>query len=351
MSLLERHIGEFEYFCRAIMNAVINLLKNWTLPCAIVGGTVIYLVFYWVPALDAIGNALAPVFDAILPLFMGLILFTTFCRVDFHKMRPRKWHLWVTLFQIVFVVLIVALIKGFEMQDRDLIMMEGILTCVICPGAAAAAVVTSKLGGDLEAMTTYTFLSNFVTALLVPVVFPLIDSDVTISFWQSFVMILYKVCLVLVVPMVAAYIVKHYIPRLHRWLVGINDLSFYMWGISLTIVTGCTVKNIVNSHAPVAFLLAIAAIALVLCLAQFAVGRYIGHFFGTVVESGQALGQKNTAFAVWIAYTYLSPLSVAGPGCYILWQNAINSLEIWHHRRSESQHSPAATDVAKLPKN
>ncbi len=78
--------------------------------------------------------------------------------------------------------------------------------------------------------------------------------------------------------------------------------------------------------------------SLLICLAQFAVGRYIGHFFGTVIESGQGLGQKNTAFAVWIAYTYLSPLSVAGPGCYILWQNAINSLEIWHHRKTTERH-------------
>jgi len=316
-----------------MLKAIINLLKNWTLPCAIVSGTVIYLIFYWVPALDTIGNRLAPLFDAILPLFMGLILFTTFCRVDFHKMRPHKWHLFITLFQVLIVALIVALIKGLAMQGRDLVMMEGILTCVICPGAAAAAVVTSKLGGNLETMTTYTLLSNFVTALLVPVVFPLIDSDVTIGFWQSFAAILYKVCLVLVVPMAAAYAVKHYLPRLHQWLTSINDLSFYMWGISLTIVTGCTVKNIINAHAPLTFLIAIAAIALILCIAQFAIGRYIGHFFGTTIESGQALGQKNTAFAVWIAYTYLSPLSVAGPGCYILWQNAINSLEIWHHRR------------------
>ncbi|MBF1126112.1 MAG: transporter, partial [Capnocytophaga sp.] len=47
------------------------------------------------------------------------------------------------------------------------------------------------------------------------------------------------------------------------------------------------------------------------------------------IESGQALGQKNTAFAIWIAATYLHPLSTVGPGCYILWQNIINSIEIW----------------------
>ena len=315
------------------MKAIITFLKNWTLPSAIVAGTVIYLIFYWIPALDPISEVMAPIFDTILPLFMSLILFTTFLRVDFHKMRPAMWHLWVSVFQVVLVALLVALILGFDMQGKDLILMEGILTCVICPGASAAPVVTGKLGGNLETMTSYVFLSNLVTVVAVPVVFPLIDKGVDIDFWTAFWMIMYKVFLVLVLPLIAAYLVKHYLPRVQQRLVAIQDLSFYMWGVSLTIVTGCTVKNIINSGAPVMFLVTIALVSLLICLAQFAVGRYIGHFFGTVIESGQGLGQKNTAFAVWIAYTYLSPLSVAGPGCYILWQNAINSLEIWHHRK------------------
>ena len=318
------------------MKRVIEFLKNWTLPSAIVGGTVIYLIFYWVPALDPVSEVMSPIFDTILPLFMSLILFTTFLRVDFHKMRPAIWHLWVTVFQVLLVILIVGLILGFEMKGRDLILMEGILTCVICPSASAAPVVTGKLGGNLETMTSYVFLSNIVTVIAVPVVFPLIDNQVDISFWVAFSMIMYKVFLVLVLPLIGAYLVKHYLTRLHQRLIAIQDLSFYMWGISLTIVTGCTVKNIINSGAPVMFLIVIAVVSLVICLVQFAVGRYIGHFFGTVIESGQGLGQKNTAFAVWIAYTYLSPLSVAGPGCYILWQNAINSLEIWLHRKQQT---------------
>ncbi len=325
------------------MKTIIDFLKNWTLPSAIVSGTVIYLIFYWVRALDPVSEVMEPIFDTILPLFMSLILFTTFLRVDFHKMRPAMWHLWITVFQLLFIVLITALIIGFNMQVKDLILMEGILTCVICPGASAAPVVTGKLGGNLETMTTYVFLSNLVTVVAVPVVFPLIDKGVDISFWVAFGMIMYKVFLVLVLPLIGAYLVKHYLPRVQQRLVAIQDLSFYMWGISLTIVTGCTVKNIINSGAPVVFLITIAVVSLLICLAQFAVGRYIGHFFCTVIESGQGLGQKNTAFAVWIAYTYLSPLSVAGPGCYILWQNAINSLEIWHHRKvTERQSKPHA---------
>jgi BASS family bile acid:Na+ symporter len=36
-----------------------------------------------------------------------------------------------------------------------------------------------------------------------------------------------------------------------------------------------------------------------------------------------------------MAYTYLNPLSSVGTGCYILWQNIINSIEIWQKRKTE----------------
>ncbi|MBR5685442.1 MAG: transporter, partial [Muribaculaceae bacterium] len=203
------------------MKAIITFLKNWTLPSAIVAGTVIYLIFYWIPALDPVSEVMEPIFDTILPLFMSLILFTTFLRVDFHKMRPAMWHLWISVFQVVLVVLLVALIIGFDMKGKDLILMEGILTCIICPGASAAPVVTGKLGGNLETMTSYVFLSNIVTVFAVPVVFPLIDNNVNISFWTAFWMIMYKVFLVLVLPLIAAYQVKHYLPRVQQRLVAI----------------------------------------------------------------------------------------------------------------------------------
>ena len=92
-------------------------------------------------------------------------------------------------------------------------------------------------------------------------------------------------------------------------------------------------KNIVHAETTVPFLLLIALLGLLLCVIQFSVGRFIGHYFNATVNAGQALGQKNTAFAIWIAYSYLNPISSVGPGCYILWQNIINSVEIWMYRK------------------
>jgi len=300
-------------------------------------GAVAYLVFGLTPSLDNAARFFGPIFETILPLFMFLVLFVTFCKVDFHKMRPVAWHLWVCVFQLLFIGALMGLILGFSMRDDSLVLMEAILMCVICPCATAAAVVTQKLGGSLEQMTTYTFISNFITALLVPVCFPLIEKGADITFWAAFIKILHEVFIVLIVPMLLAYIVKHYMHRLHRKIISFKDLSYYLWACSLMIVTGTTVKNIVNAQATVALLMAIAVLGLLMCVVQFAVGRFIGHYFDHTQEAGQALGQKNTAFAIWLSTTYLNPLSSVGPGCYILWQNIVNSIEIWQHRKTNKE--------------
>ncbi|WP_278636311.1 transporter [Capnocytophaga sputigena] len=313
------------------MLKLLQFIKNWTLPFSMGIGAVVYLVFYYVPALEGASQWFAPLFNSILPLFMFLILYVTFCKVDFKKLAPVKWHFWTTTCQLLFVVSIVGAILFFHIGGKQLILLESILACIISPCAAAAAVVTLKLGGNLEQMTTYTFLSNLLCALLIPLCFPLIEPASQMTFLGAFSLIMRKVCLVLVVPMLLALLTKSLplLHRFHQWLIHIPDLSFYLWGCSLMIVTGTTLKNIFHAGTSVLFLLLIGFSGLVLCLLQYGVGRYIGRFFGTSIESGQGLGQKNTAFAIWIATTYLHPLSTVGPGCYILWQNIINSIEIW----------------------
>lgn len=133
-------------------------------------GAVAYLVFGLTPSLDGAATFFGPIFETILPLFMFLVLFVTFCKVDFRRLRPVGWHFWTGLFQLIFIVLIMATILISDHHSSALIphssfkiLMEAILMCVICPCATAAAVVTQKLGGSLEQMTTYTFLSNFIT--------------------------------------------------------------------------------------------------------------------------------------------------------------------------------------------
>ncbi len=46
---------------------------------------------------------------------------------------------------------------------------------------------------------------------------------------------------------------------------------------------------------------------------------------------GQSLGQKNTVLAVWMAQSFLDPISSIAPTAYIVWQNFVNSWQIWRN--------------------
>ena len=308
---------------------VISIIKKWTLPVAIAAGAIVDLLCACRPPLSPASAIFEPIFDFLLPICMFLMLYVTFCKVDFRRLIPVQWHLWIGVFQVLFVLIAVGFILFFKLQGNG----------IICPCASAAAIVTQKLGGNIEDMTTYTFLSNFICAALIPTCFPLIEPNVNIGFAESFLVIFNRVCLILVAPMVVAYFTKHWriLRPLYNWIVSVRNLGFYFWAFTLTIVTGTTVKNIVHADTTVLFLVFIAFMSLLLCLMQFAVGRFIGRFFGSTVEAGQALGQKNTTFAIWITLTYLNPLSSVGSGCYILWQNIINSIELLYYDRQSKK--------------
>ena len=315
------------------MNPVINIIKKWTLPVAMLCGTGLYLLFAFTPALDRAGDTLLPFFQTAVPVLLFVILFITFCRVDFKQMRLTRWHLWLSLLQVVMVAAIVVVGRYWLNQGTGLVMMECLLMCVIAPCAAAAPVITGRLGGDVTSMATFACLSNVLSALMIPAVFPLIDKGIHVEFLPAFLMILRRVIRILILPMLAAYLVKHYWHRFHRLVVKEPSLSFYMWAVSLTIVTGITVRNIVHAHTSVATLLWIALMSLAVCVVQFWMGWTGGKRWKAVLEGGQALGQKNTAFAIWISSIYLNPLSSVAPGCYILWQNLVNSYELYRHAR------------------
>ena len=318
------------------MKKIIRFLKDWTLPVAIAVGTVVYLLFYLVPFLDGAGDALGEVVDTIFPFMVFSTLFSTYCRIDFHQMRPHRWHVGVLLAQVVLVALNVWIIFRVEADPEQKLLWESVLTCIIGPAATAAPVVTAKIGGNINTMTAYVVISAFASALMIPAAFPLLERGVSAGFWEMFFIILQKLAMVLVAPLVLGWCVQHYAKRLCAWIVSIPDLSFYLWSAQLAVTSGVTVRNIVHSDAALRTLLMIAVLSLILCLALFLIGRWIGSRLGDEIDGGQASFQKNTALSIWVAYVYLNPVASVGAGCYVLWQNIINSLELWQYRRAKS---------------
>ena len=314
-----------------------QFLKDWTLPVAIAIGTVVYLLFYWVPQLDAAGEVLGEVVDTVFPMMVFCTLFSTFCRIDFHQMRPHRWHIGVLVAQLLLVAANIGIVFLVEADVEQKLLWEAMLTCIIGPAASASPVVTGKLGGNISTMTTYVLISSLASALLIPLVFPMLEQAIKVSFMEAFLIILEKVSIVLLLPLVLGWLMQHYMKGICAKIAAMPNLSFYFWAISLSITTGITVKNIVHSTASLTLLLLIAGTTFVLCWVQFGIGRAIGHHLGEEINAGQALFQKNTALSIWVAYMYLHPVASVGAGCYVLWQNIINSLELWQYRKMKNE--------------
>ena len=316
---------------------IIQFLKDWTLPVAIAVGSVCYLTCYFVPALDGVSNVMGHFFDVFFPVCVFFTLLITFCKVDFRQMLPHRWQFGVLFAQLILIALNVWIILTFCHTTERKILWEGILTCIIAPCATAAPVVTSKLGGNINTSTTFTILSSLTSALLIPLVFPMLEKGSGITFLEAFFIVLQKVAMILVLPLLLGYLIRRYLHRLHRWIISKPNLSFYTWAVSLSITTGITVKNIVHSNASTTLLLLIALMSLIVSFMQFGIGRAIGNRLGEPICAGQAMFQKNTALSIWVSYMYLNPVASVGAGCYVLWQNLINSLELWQYRRQNSQ--------------
>ena len=118
-------------------------------------------------------------------------------------------------------------------------------------------------------------------------------------------------------------------------MLSYHELAFYLWGISLAIVTAQTIYSLINDPADGLTEIMIAVVALITCCLQFFLGKTLGSVYNDRISGGQALGQKNTILAIWMAHTYLNSLSAVGPGSYVLWQNIINSWQLWKKRKND----------------
>lgn len=335
----------------------VKTIKEWMLPIAMLTGASIYLIYHTLPEpVHHLGPFLNDALGVFQPLLIFSMLFLTFCTIEPKDLKPHRWHWWLLLVQggmfAVLGLIAILLLKFLPGRSEDLlVLIESAMLCFICPTATAAAVVTRKLGGDVPGITTYIVLINILTALLVPIVIPLIQPESSLGFWTSFGMIVAKVFPLLITPCLCAWLVRYLAPKLHRKLLSYPDLAFYLWSVALTFAIAVTTKSIVHSEMGVGLILGMSLVSLISCIFQFYIGRRIGGSYtprfrmlspeaevqGRAVRkvtAGQSIGQKNTVFAIWLGYTFLTPETAIVGGLYSIWHNIYNS---WQLRRAASQ--------------
>jgi len=266
----------------------------------------------------------------ITPHLIFLMLFFTYCKMNFDDIKLTPLHLWLIVIQTIGSVGIYLLIKPFGNS-----LAEGVMICVLAPTATAAAVITGMLKGNVASLTTYSLLSNITIAFFAPLLFSLIGNNTSLTFLESFIAISQKIMFLLILPFGIALLLQKFIPKTAKKIGEHAGISFYIWTFGLIIVTSRTVMFILQQNESSYLTEILIAIgALIMCILQFAAGRKIGANYNDTVAGGQGLGQKNNIFAIWMAQTYLHPIASIGPGSYVLWQNIINSWQIWRARKN-----------------
>ena len=226
---------------------MLRFLKNWTLPIAMLIGTLAYLVFakwsFLAPAKPYVNSFVS----IITPWLIFAQLLLTFCKIDLKELKPKRWHLWLLMIQGFSCALTAGVLLCVPMGELSKGFWEGMMVCLICPTATAAAVITGKLGGNAATLTTYTLLSNLLGAVMVPLVFPLVEPHEGLTFWVAFLKILSKVFPLLLAPFFVALFLKRYVRNVHRWLMEHSGMAFYIWAFALALVMGQTARSLINS--------------------------------------------------------------------------------------------------------
>ena len=313
---------------------MMRFLRDWTLPIAMAAGAGGYFLFHYAGFLSPLKPAVWTAVDILTPSLIFIQLFLTFCKIDLKDMRLTGWHWVILAFQAISALVMASVLIFVPMNEVYCEIFEGAMVCLICPTATAAAVVTDKLGGNAARITVYNLMSNILAAVFVPVVFPLIELHSEMGFFPAFLKILSKVFPLLICPFLLAVLLRYVWPKAHDFFRARAGIAFYLWAVALALAIGQTVRSMHNSTAPAAVLWMIAGAALLTCIVQFWFGKRTGKALGDTITAGQALGQKNSVLAIWMAYTYLNPISSLAPGTYAIWQNIFNSWQLWrkNHR-------------------
>lgn len=263
--------------------------------------------------------------DMITPVLIFIVLFTSLCRVDIKDMKLTKLHFVLITLQIICSVAIYFLILPLEP-----IVAQGALICILTPIAMSAIAIGGILGANIASLASYSLLCNVVVAFLAPLILSNIGEGGGDS---SFFHILMKVGPLIILPFLAAQLCRVFVPRVSGWIAAHSNISFCFWLLSLMVIMGRTTAYIIGlSHTNFSTEIWLAVVALIICIAQFLVGRAVGRHFGEEVVGGQSLGQKNTVLAIWMAHSFLNPLASLAPTAYIVWQNSVNSYQIYKRK-------------------
>ena len=292
-----------------------NKVKPYVLPAALILGTLLHTY--------------CSRFSVAVPYIIFTILFLNFVAVDLRKLRLSKLDLCLMLFQIVVSFGSYSILRLCGVNET---VCEGVLIGVLCPVASAVVVISCALGANRETVTAYTIFGNLMVAIVAPLYFTIIGVHPELGFGASCWLILKRIGTVIGLPFFIALLLQLLTPKVNHFLARFKSYTFYLWACALLFTLGQTIDFIfLHGKGNWDSILYLALAALFFCALQFFVGKKLGKHFGDTIAGGQLLGQKNTAMGIWMANTFLHPLTSVILAFYSIFQNLFNSYQMWRH--------------------
>ena len=296
-------------------------IKSYVLPIAIVLGLLLH--------------DYCAAFSVVVPYIIFTILLLTFTAVDIRELRFKPLFIWIILFQVGISLGVYALLKLLNVNE---IIAEGVLIGVLCPVAASVAVVSTMLGADRNTVTSYSVIGNLVVSIVAPIYFSFIGVNQDMPFLASFLQILKRIGTIIGLPFLVALTLQLLWPKANKALSRYKGLAFYLWAVALFLTLGQTIHFIfLNGKGNWNSIAWLGISALLFCILQFGLGKWIGKKYGDTIAGGQLLGQKNSAMGIWMANHYLLPLASVYLAFYSVFQNLFNSWQIWYYERQKKK--------------
>jgi len=294
-------------------------IKSYVLPIAIVLGLLLH--------------DYCAAFSVVVPYIIFTIILLTFTAVDITKLRFKPLFIWIILFQVVVSLGGYYLLRLFHVNE---IIAEGVFIGVLCPVAASVAVVSTMLGADRNTVTSFSVIGNLVISVVAPIYFSFIGVNQDLPFFTSFLHILRRIGTVIGLPFFIALALQLCLPKANAFLSRYKGLAFYLWAVALFLTLGQTIHFIfLNGKGNWGSILWLGVSALLFCIIQFGLGKWIGSKYGDTIAGGQLLGQKNSAMGIWMANHYLNPLASVFLAFYSVFQNLFNSWQLWYKERKK----------------
>ncbi len=220
----------------------------------------------------------------------------------------------------------------FSLGDHELAMTAFITA--IAPTAISSTVIVGFIRGKVDFMVASVLLTNVVAALVIPFLLPkVVGTSVQISTWD----VLLPVLITMFVPLILARLSAHLPVKAQVVLRTGKKYAFPIWLLNLFIISAKASHFMINERSgSLTLFFQVAGLALLICIVNFVIGAILGGK-DYWQESSQALGQKNTTFAIWIALAFMSPLVAMGPTIYTFFHHLYNTWQIYRFEKRKKE--------------